>query len=146
MQYIDLVRDMQTNAGLELTDRLNSPDVLIDRSDGQDDVTKTAVNQEYSIDLSGGTEDATYFVSGGYKSFDEVDKLNETDQFFTNLKGTFKIKDRIRIGINALLRFQKQTGNGASGPGECGEMAYLFSYFGRFKSMGICGTLVERTI
>jgi len=67
-QYLDLVADIQAAGGLELTEKLESPYVLVDRTDWQEEVFQKALTTEHNLRLSGGTENVTYAFSTGYQN------------------------------------------------------------------------------
>ncbi|MEG1615968.1 MAG: SusC/RagA family TonB-linked outer membrane protein [Bacteroidales bacterium] len=64
-----------------------------------DQVYRTAVNQQYGLSLSGGSDIATYYVSAGY--YDEQGTTQGTGFNRLNLSSNidFKITDKINFGI-----------------------------------------------
>jgi TonB-linked SusC/RagA family outer membrane protein len=66
--YVDLVTDIQHSNGLEITAKLTTPDVRVDRTDWQKVTFQRAFTTEHNIRLSGGTENVTYSFSAGYQN------------------------------------------------------------------------------
>jgi len=82
-----------------------------------DELYRTAVNQDYSVNINGGTERSTYYFSAGY--YDELGatvgaSLNRLN--FT-LKGDYKLWDNFKLGVALYSSERKQksylTGTGS---------------------------------
>jgi TonB-dependent starch-binding outer membrane protein SusC len=114
-EYIDLVTDIQTTLGSGLTPKLESPDVLVDRTDWQDAIYRTGKLTSHSLSIAGGSERMTYGVSAGY-----------TDQ--QSILGNFKFKrgnlrlaleeklwnSRIKLGQTLYITYTGNRGNNPS--------------------------------
>jgi len=101
-QYIELMntRRMATNP----TDWM--PSLLMDNyksgktTDWFDLITRTGVNQNYALNVSGATEQISYFVSAGYLNNKNFIVGDEYDRLTTNVRLSAKINDYITIGFN----------------------------------------------
>lgn len=67
-EYVDLVTDIQHSNGLEITEKLASADVRVDRTDWQDVTFQRAFVTDHNLRFSGGTENVTYAFSAGYQN------------------------------------------------------------------------------
>jgi TonB-linked SusC/RagA family outer membrane protein len=67
-EYVDMVTDIQHSNGLEITAKLQTPDVRIDRTDWQDVTFQRALTMDHNLRFSGGTENVTYAFSAGYQN------------------------------------------------------------------------------
>lgn len=115
-QYIDLVKEMYTNAGKagDLSAKILSNDVLVDRTDWQDATQKTGYFQEYNVNFSGGSEKSNYFVSLVHRRETPVqvgDAVNRT--YGLRAKNNFNLKPWLRLGTNLSLIYGYNTGRSA---------------------------------
>lgn len=92
-QYIDLVRDITGNT---LTSKLESDYVLVDRTDWQEAIFRTAPLMEHNIGISGGNDKVLYGVSTTYTNQDAI-----MEDF-----GFERINLRISLEENAGKRFR----------------------------------------
>lgn len=67
-EYVDLVTDIQHSNGLEITAKLGTPDVRIDRTDWQNVTFQRAFMTDHNLRFSGGSENVTYAFSAGYQN------------------------------------------------------------------------------
>ncbi len=113
--YIDLVRDIQQTNGLELTDKLNSPDVLIDRTDWQDEIFRNGAVTDHTLTVSGGTDDVNYAFSTGYL-YQEATVVNrDFERLNLGLKLNEKLfNDKVRLGQNIRFKNDQNRGQMAS--------------------------------
>ncbi len=112
-QYVDLVKEMYTNAGkaADLSAKILSDDVLIDRTNWQDATQKTGYFQEHNVNFSGGSEKSNYFVSLVYKRNTPVqvgDAVNRT--YGLRAKNNFNLTPWLRLGTNLSLIYNYNTG------------------------------------
>ena len=63
-------------------------------------ITRTGVNQNYALNVSGATEQVSYFVSAGYLNNKNFVVGDEFDRFTTNVRLNAKITDWLSIGFN----------------------------------------------
>ena len=109
--YIDLVRDIQQTNGLELSDKLNSPEVLVDRTDWQEEVFRNGTVTDHTLTISGGTDDVNYAFSTGYL----YQEASVIDRDFERLNLGMKLNEKLfnkklRLGQN--IRFKNDTYRG----------------------------------
>ncbi len=100
-QYNEYMKDNLTNAGIPLSDKLLSSEVLKDETNWQDVAFKTAWNSETNIDFSGGTENSDFFVGLGYRK-SEGPAIGDqgTKSYFAKLVNNFTLAKWIKIGTN----------------------------------------------
>jgi len=104
-QYIDYVKEALTNAKILPTDRLNSPEVRKDVTNWQDEIFQVSKSTEINVDLSGGSENSSFFVSLGYKKGNEIYIGPSYDNSTLRLKNLFKIKKWIKAGDDVALSY-----------------------------------------
>lgn len=70
--------------------------------DWQKDILKTALIESHSLSFSGGDGNNSYFISGGYdRNTGIVAKLNGFERYSTRINLTSKVKEKVRVGLNA---------------------------------------------
>jgi len=109
--YVDFIRDYQETSGLGLTDKLNSPDVLIDRTDWQEEIFRNGTVTDHTLTVSGGTDDVNYAFSTGYQ-YQEGTVINrDFERLNLGLKLNEKLfNDHVRLGQN--IRFKQDNHRG----------------------------------
>jgi len=65
-QYGEYANEIQTNGGQAPIPNLQNPSALVDVTDWQDEIFRSAPIQEHNLSVSGGTDNSKYMVSGGY--------------------------------------------------------------------------------
>jgi TonB-linked SusC/RagA family outer membrane protein len=108
VQYLDLVNDI-TNG--EITDKLRSPEVLVDRTDWQDEMFRTAQLTEHNIGLAGGTEKFTYLVSNTYSNQDAIVGNYNFQRNTLRLNLEENVGSRFKFGQQAIFRYTVTKGN-----------------------------------
>lgn len=111
-QYVDLVADIQHASGLELTDKLKSDYVRVDRTDWQDASFRNAFVTDHNIRISGGGENVDYSFSSGYQNQEST----VIDQNFQRLTMGVKMNEklfnnRVRLGQHLRVRNDVKKGN-----------------------------------
>ncbi len=117
-QYVDLVKEMYTNAGKagDLSAKILSNDVLIDRTNWQDATQKTGYYQEHNLNFSGGSDKSNFYVSLLYRRNTPVKTGNAVNQTFgLRAKNNFNIKPWLRLGTNLSLIYDYNTGRSING-------------------------------
>ena len=125
-QYIDLIRDMQETNGLGLTDKLNSPEVLIDRTDWQEEAFKDGTVTEHNLDVSGGGDDFNYVFSTGY----QLQEAAVIDREFERLNLGLKLNEKLfngHVRLGQSIRFKRDDHNGVTARFE--EILRMPTYF-----------------
>lgn len=71
------------------------------RADGTDwgkEIYQNAINQQYTLGLSGGSEQATYYLSGGYYNEKGTTKQTGLERYNMTLKTDFNISQKLKAG------------------------------------------------
>jgi TonB-linked SusC/RagA family outer membrane protein len=83
--------------------RIN-PNVPAVNTDWYDEIMRTALIQNHSLNMSGGSENATYAIGANYFEQGGLLKMkNEYERFNLRSKIDFKMNDRITVGGNMVL-------------------------------------------
>jgi TonB-dependent starch-binding outer membrane protein SusC len=64
------------------------------------EVTRIAVNNNYNLNISGGTQNVKYFISGNYLKQEGVILANDLTRFAFRSNIDVKVTDKIRFGLN----------------------------------------------
>lgn len=99
-------------AGFERLAIAQNPESLGEGTDWQDEIYRTAPMQNYNLGASGGGDNYTYSLSGGYLNQDGIVKNTGYDRWNLRLKSDFT-KGRVRIGESVIL--SKETFNPLTG-------------------------------
>ena len=126
-QYIDYAKDALTNAKMKITDRLNSAEVRKDVTNWQNEIFQVSKASEINVDLSGGSENSSFFVSYGYKKNNEVYIGPSQDNSTIRIKNLFKIKKWFKAGDDVSLSYNLSRGatNSATSAGNIPFMTAL---------------------
>ncbi|MDF7812695.1 TonB-dependent receptor [Hymenobacter sp. YC55] len=89
-------------AGLPRLDIAKNPESLGAGTDWQKEIYQTAPMQNYTLGASGGSENFTYNLSGGYLDQQGIVKKTDYDRYNLRLKTDFT-KGRVRIGETIIL-------------------------------------------
>ena len=65
-QYIPYATEIQQNAGLPVPARFSNPDIRNRNIDYQDVLFQAAPIQDHNVSVSGGSENSTFLIGGGY--------------------------------------------------------------------------------
>jgi TonB-linked SusC/RagA family outer membrane protein len=109
-QYIDLVKDIAAAQNTVLPPKLNTPDVLVDRTNWQDEIFRNASVSEHFINMNGGTENLTYSVSLGYTNQDAIMIGYNFKRYTFRTALEQKVGKRIRLGQTLNLRNSNREG------------------------------------
>ena len=109
-QYIDYMKDLAENAGQTINPALLDPALREDVTIWQDETFRTARNSELSVDFSGGSDKATYFLSVGHKynEFITIGPQNTTS--YIRNKNDFNISKWFRVGNNFAFNYNTSKG------------------------------------
>ncbi|AQG82066.1 SusC/RagA family TonB-linked outer membrane protein [Spirosoma montaniterrae] len=112
-QYVDLVGDIQTALGGQLTSKLQSPDVRVTRTDWQNEIYRNGRLTEHYLNLTGGSEKSTYSVSMGYTNQQAIMRNYDFERI--NLRAALEqTVGRFKFGQNINFRYTTNRGNTAS--------------------------------
>jgi TonB-linked SusC/RagA family outer membrane protein len=127
-QYIDYVHDALTNANQTITDKLLSDDVRVDRNDWQDLIFQTGNTSEVNVNISGGSDKATYYVSLAHRADEGIIIGASSKATYLRNKNTFAIKPWLDLGINTALSYKTAKGANPSFVQMLGYMPYKEIY------------------
>jgi len=68
-----------------------------------DEITRTAITQNHSLDVSGGNEDGRYRVSIGYLDQNGIVETNRLRKYTANLSGNFRFLESKKLGMDVSL-------------------------------------------
>jgi len=76
--------------------------IIFDDVDWQDVLFRTAVTQDHYLNLSGGSEDATFNIGIGYADMDGTAITTNYKRFTANMNGRLKVNDKLFVfaGLN----------------------------------------------
>lgn len=110
--YAEFVNEKYANAGLPISEvPANLRDVNNlpgNNTDWQDELFRNAPVQDYNVDISGGTEAASYSVGAGY--LNQVGTMLGTsfERYSFKVNSDFKLGKRIRVGESLLVAYSEK--------------------------------------
>lgn len=107
--YVKLLKDIDASNNIPVPAKLNTPYVLVDRTNWQNEIFKTALSTQNDLNLSGGSDKVTYSVSAGYVTQQSIVK----DYNFNRFNNRFVLDEklgRFHFGQTLNLRYTKTTG------------------------------------
>ena len=103
-QYLAYGRDLQTNGGQPVPARFDDLRPFANvHTDWQDAMFNPAPIQNYNLSLSGGTDKATFMVSGGYFKQDGIMLGTGFERYSFRANSDFKIGERVKIGQSLMV-------------------------------------------
>ena len=69
-------------------------------SDAWDDITRTAITQNYNVAMGGGNENGRYRISAGYLDQEGIIQTSDLKKFTANLNSSFKFLDSKKLGLD----------------------------------------------
>src|SRR5690606_34184976 len=66
-------------------------------------ITRDAATQNYYADVSGGTEDAKFRLSGGYLNQNGIIRTSQLKKYTANFTGNFRFLENKRLGLDFSL-------------------------------------------
>lgn len=134
---VDQYIDVQSELGRDVSQFRGSPNV-----DWQDLVYRTAPMQSHNISISGGDQNANFFISGGYLKQDGIEHGQEFERYTIKVNSDVKAGSRWKFGESILLSAtDRQTQS--EGTGDCCAAAFNASrnapYFQPFDPDGPFG-------
>ena len=107
--YVKLIKDIAATNNQAIPARLNTPYVLVDRNDWQNEIFKTALSTQNDLSISGGGDKVTYNMSVGYVTQQATIK----DYLFKRLNNRFSLEEklgRFHFGETLNLRYTRTNG------------------------------------
>jgi TonB-linked SusC/RagA family outer membrane protein len=114
-QYADAINQAYDNAALPRLDAFNAqvnPDSRITRTNWPNALFRTGYVQDYNLNINGGGEKSTFYVSGGYRRNDAILLNTHSARYNFRFNTDHKIKDWLKIGESA--SFSYNNGQGAN--------------------------------
>lgn len=111
--YVKLLKDIDVTNNNPIPAKLNTPYALVDRTDWQNEIFKTALSTQNDINVSGGGDKVIYNISAGYVTQQAIVK----DYHFKRFNNRFGLDEkfgRFHFGQTLNLRYtvtQGQTAN-----------------------------------
>ncbi len=87
---------------------LKDPRVIL--TDWQDEITRTAITNNYKLSMSGGNEKTSYSGSFSYINQEGIIKSSDFERYSSNIRLDQKISDRFKGGINLNFGYTKANG------------------------------------
>jgi TonB-linked SusC/RagA family outer membrane protein len=98
-QYLAYGRDLQINGGQPVPERFDNLGEFANvETNMQDEMFRTSPVQDYNLSISGGTDNATFMVSGGYFNQQGILRGTGFERFSFRANSDFKIGKRLTIG------------------------------------------------
>ena len=110
--YVKLLKDVDVSLNQAIPAKLNTPYVLVDRTDWQNEIFKTALSTQNDVSVSGGGDKVTYNMSAGYVTQQAMVK----DYQFKRFNNRFVLDEklgRFHFGQTLNLRYTKTNGQTA---------------------------------
>ncbi len=99
-QYQNELALLFGTAPADLRPEFANPDLLGNGTDWQDAVYRTAVTQSHQLAFSGGSENTSYYISGGFLDQEGVLIGSGYKRYTMRLNLDTKVKDWLRVGAN----------------------------------------------
>ncbi|MCF0064664.1 TonB-dependent receptor [Dyadobacter chenwenxiniae] len=113
-QYVQLVKDIDATQGNKVPDKLNTPDVLVTRTDWQKEIFRNGKVTEHHVNVTGGSDKATYNFSAGYTNQEGIMRDYGYQRINLRTQLEEQIGKRIRLGQTINFKYTRTTGNAAS--------------------------------
>lgn len=77
-------------------------------TDWGDVIYQNAVNQQYNLSISGGSDRATYYFSGGYYNEQGTTRKTGFERYNMTMKTDFSLLDNMKVGVSLFLTDSKK--------------------------------------
>ena len=103
---------LNPNAKLGRTYTASNGETYYLTADNWDDAAyKTALRQEYNVNISAGTSNSSFYASAGYLNEDGIIEYSGYERFTGRLKADYQAKKWLKIGANIGYTHSKQDSN-----------------------------------
>ncbi len=113
--YADAINTAYDNAGktrLPAFDATVNPDSRITRTNWTDALFRTGYIQDYNLNISGGSEKSTFYISGGYRKNDEILLNTNAIRYNFRVNSDHQINNWLKIGES--FSYSYNNGQGAN--------------------------------
>lgn len=113
--YADAINQAYDNAGktrLPAFDAIVNPDSRVTRTNWPNALFRTGHIQDYNVNISGGSDKSTFYVSGGYRKNDAILLNTNSVRYNFRVNSDHQIKPWLRIGES--MSFSYNNGQGAN--------------------------------
>ncbi|MBB3969224.1 TonB-dependent receptor [Mucilaginibacter phyllosphaerae] len=113
--YADAINQAYDNAGkarLPAFDATINPDSRVTRTNWPNALFRTGYIQDYNLNISGGSEKSTFYVSGGYRKNDAILLNTNSIRYNFRVNSDHQIKNWLRMGES--MSFSYNNGQGAN--------------------------------
>lgn len=132
----------RANSGIELLDFAANPASLGAGTDWQGEIFQIAPTQNYALTASGGGENHTYSISGGYLDQDGIVEETNYNRYNLRIKSSLT-KGRLKLGETAILSKEywrnASPGLGGQGGNPVGAAAKMIPFFDVYNPDAIGG-------
>jgi TonB-linked SusC/RagA family outer membrane protein len=97
-QYADYRKTIATETGQVVDEHYRDPSLLGAGTDWQKEVFRSAAQQNHSISISGGKDNTTYAVMGGFYQQDGIAIHSDMKRFTTRMNIDTKVNDWFKVG------------------------------------------------
>ena len=116
VDFVHMARESTVNDGTTLTNQAwANYDTQLSYIDWQKEMTQTALQQNYNLNVSGGNENTQAIMSIGYMDNDGLVIASNFKRFTARANIDQKVKDFIRTGININYSHTENYGTGRNG-------------------------------
>lgn len=78
-------------------------------TDWFDEITRSAMVQDYNVSVSGGSDKLTYIMGAGYYDEEGTVKGSDYERITTRLKTDYQVKEYLKIGTNINIQSNKRS-------------------------------------
>ena len=102
--YVDFVLDLKgSDVNQTFLDNINWR--RVDRTDWQNEIFRTAFQQEYNASVSGGSTDVKYNVGAGYMDQDGIIQTHNYKRYSFRANTDFALSKKVKIGENFMVSY-----------------------------------------
>lgn len=109
-QLADVVNEAQLNGGYAPQAAFNDPEVLRTDTDWQKVSFQTASMQDHTLSLSGGGENAKFYVSGGYMDQEGVMVFSSFKRYSARVNSEFNVGENKKLTIGESMTLSRSEG------------------------------------
>lgn len=115
-EYAIIKQESLTNAGMTISDEWKSMFDYVTNNhykgtNWQDEIFRTALTQNYNVNISGGTDKNKYDIGLTYASENGVVKETMMDKFMAHINNEYQLTDNVKFGANVFYTNFDKIGN-----------------------------------